>query len=495
MIETEVLLNAVFSTSKIGMCVLDYKNYFLNVNKTYCKIYGYSREELVGQHVSMIEPEGYKDRASLYYKNFILGNQENDGLKQIKVKDGTWKKVFISSEKFFATGEQEYKLTSVIEIEERDQVVFQKVNDQNSAISLAHHIPEGLFRVNKKGEILYANQFFLDLFGYSSRHDAFSFYTNLFYNKMARDYNLLEELESRSQFSDKEILLKKKDGSTFWALVTCSQSVDDYTNVYYNGSIKDFTEKREAMVRLEKQNSELVKINGELDRFVYCASHDLKAPLSSLSGLVNILKNEKSEEQRDKYLQLMEKSIHKMDSFIMDIVDYSRNSTQKVKREEVDFEAIIKEIFQELEYMEHADKIKKIINVNQPVPFYSDVRRIKAILSNLISNSIRYSSTHRKDDCFIYVAAFVNHDTADLIVKDNGQGIAEKHLDKIFNMFFRASEGGTGSGLGLYIVKETVEKLDGTIQVVSELGKGTSFSIAFSSVREGTSDQQMKLNI
>ena len=81
------------------------------------------------------------------------------------------------------------------------------------------------------------------------------------------------------------------------------------------------------------------------------------------------------------------------------------------------------------------------------------------------------------------------------MVKDNGQGIAEKHLDKIFNMFYRASEGGGGSGLGLYIVKETVDKLNGKIQVLSELGKGTSFSIVLPTVSDESAEAQMKLGI
>ena len=495
MIETEVLLNTIFSTSKIGICVTDHRNNFLNVNKTYCQIYGYAREELIGKHISILDPEDYKERANLFYHNYVKGNRYGEGEQQIQSKDGSIKTVFIATENLYNFDKQEYKLTTVIDISDRSKLVSDAHDNQLSVTSLVHNLQEGIFRVIPKGQVQFANKAFYELFGYVTKQDTFSFFTNLFYNRTARDNDILDMLDEKGNFSNVELELKRKDGTTFWALVNCKKFSDEYANVYYDGTVRDISERKKARLKIEKQNNDLKKINGELDRFVYSASHDLKAPLSSLLGLLGILRQEHNEEQREKYLDLMEKSIHKMDAFIMDIVDFSRNSSQKVRKERIDFEAIVNEVFQELEYMENAYKIKKIINIEQPVTFHADIRRVKVILSNLISNAIRYSSTHRRDDCFIYVGVFVQHDMVDIVVKDNGQGIAEKHLNNIFNMFYRAAEGGGGSGLGLYIVKETVEKLKGKIQVVSELGKGTSFSIVLPAVSDESAEAQMNLGI
>ncbi len=499
MIETEALLNTIFSTSKIGICVTDHRNNLLNVNQTFCKIYGYSREELIGKPLSVLDPRDYKERANIFYNNFVRGNRYGDGEQEIQTKDGGNKTVFIASETLSNYDNQEYKLTTVIDISARGKVkpiTETEVNSEadHGLASLLHNLPEGVFRINPKGELQFANKAFYELFGYVTKQDTFSFFTNLFYNKSARENDILELLEEGG-FSGVELELKRKDGTSFWALVNCKKFSDEYANVYYDGTIRDISNQKNTTLKLEKQNNDLKKINGDLDRFVYSASHDLKAPLSSLLGLLGVLRQEKAEDQREKYLELMEKSIHKMDAFIMDIVDFSRNSSQKVRKERIDFEALVNEVFQELEYMDNAEKIKKIINVEQSVTFYADIRRVKILLSNLLSNAIRYSSTHRKDDCFIYVGIFVQPDMADIVVKDNGQGIAEKHLEHIFNMFYRASEGGGGSGLGLYIVKETVEKLNGKVQVVSELGKGTSFSIMLPAVTDEAKGAQMKLGI
>ena len=116
------------------------------------------------------------------------------------------------------------------------------------------------------------------------------------------------------------------------------------------------------------------------------------------------------------------------------------------------------------------------INVNKSVPFYSDKSRISIVLNNLVSNSIRYSNPNVTDP-FVEVTVELSNSKATLVVKDNGIGIDKKFHDKIFNMFYRLSKKSEGSGLGLYIVKETVEKLQGSFNLESEPGKGTEFTI------------------
>ena len=247
-----------------------------------------------------------------------------------------------------------------------------------------------------------------------------------------------------------------------------------------SSKVARYNQELESMVlertqTLELQNHELKKVNSELDRFVYSASHDLRAPLTSVLGLIQVAKMEDDVEQVKYYLGLQEKSINKLDRFIQDIVNVSKNARIEIRQDEINFREIIEGILDQLDYMQQSELIEKQVEIQQDIPFYSDQYRLGIILNNLLSNAIRYASPHRRTS-FIRVHVVVNADEAILEIEDNGRGIAEDHLEKIFDMFFRANQDSMGSGLGLYIVKETLEKLGGQISVSSTLGKGTIFT-------------------
>ena len=226
---------------------------------------------------------------------------------------------------------------------------------------------------------------------------------------------------------------------------------------------------------LRHKNTELEKTNYELDRFVYSASHDLKAPLSSVLGLINLSKSETKEPNLMLYLDMMASSIVKLDKFIKDLIHFSRNTRKDVFISRVDFEKVISEGVDDLRYMEDADKVRLEKNID-PAVFWSDENRIGTIFNNLISNSVKYHN-FSNDDPWIKINVRFHNEKAVIEVKDNGIGIDAGHLDKIFDMFYRATEQSQGSGLGLYIVKEMVRKVNGTIRVESEKGKGTTFII------------------
>jgi signal transduction histidine kinase/ligand-binding sensor domain-containing protein len=232
---------------------------------------------------------------------------------------------------------------------------------------------------------------------------------------------------------------------------------------------------------IEKRNRELKKVNSELDKFVYSASHDLRAPLASVLGLVAIARLDDGKE-RDNHLNLIEKSIQKLDGFISDIIDFSRNARLEIIKEEINFEKLIHEVMDDLKYLDDSNSILRMVNINGQGSFFTDPRRLKIILSNLISNAFKYHSP-RKDNPFIEVRVDRSHRQVIIQVIDNGSGIGDQHLDNIFKMFYRGHESTKGSGLGLYIVKETVEKIEGTIQVSSTPGQGSTFTITLPSLK------------
>jgi signal transduction histidine kinase len=229
---------------------------------------------------------------------------------------------------------------------------------------------------------------------------------------------------------------------------------------------------------LERSNDELRKSNKELDSFVYSVSHDLRAPLSSVLGVVGLCETATEDPFMLKNVGLIKTSIKKLDGFIIDILDYSRNSRMEVTNCEIHFNELLSEVSNNLKFMGNEEQRKVSIRtiVNNGDPFYSDKSRLSIILNNLISNGMRYQNPQAPDP-FVEVEVNVSKSAASIRVKDNGVGIDKENHEKVFRMFYRVSNKSIGSGLGLYIVKEAVVKLNGTISLTSEVGKGTEFSI------------------
>ncbi len=147
-----------------------------------------------------------------------------------------------------------------------------------------------------------------------------------------------------------------------------------------------------------------------------------------------------------------------------------------IKSEKINFHELLTETQTNLKSISGAERLRIASEINDAVAFYSDRTRIGILLSNLFSNSIKYQD-FRKDSSFVQVTVLTSSEKAVITVKDNGIGISEKHVNKIFDMFYRASENSKGSGLGLYIAKETVAKLGGSIKVESKFGISTAFEI------------------
>ncbi|MBX2901004.1 MAG: hybrid sensor histidine kinase/response regulator [Cyclobacteriaceae bacterium] len=234
--------------------------------------------------------------------------------------------------------------------------------------------------------------------------------------------------------------------------------------------------RKRAETDLRRQNEELVKINRELDNFVYSVSHNLRAPLLSILGLVQLAQRDDPTRTFGQYWDMMTKSIYNLDETIKEILDYSRNARIEIARVKVDLNTVIREVREKVQYIEYYDRISFQISVSQSADFYSDPFRLSMILTNLLSNSIIYCNTFVEST--IAIEAAIDLKEARIKVADNGIGIDKNLLPRVFEMFFRATDRSDGAGLGLYIVKEAVDKLKGSILVESVYGEGTTFFIS-----------------
>jgi signal transduction histidine kinase len=255
--------------------------------------------------------------------------------------------------------------------------------------------------------------------------------------------------------------------------------------MYYLKKINSESERKLERLNaiLHSRNNKLRKTNNELDSFVYKASHDMRAPLTSLLGLIEICKKETDLKILGSFLELQEKSIQKLDSYIADILNISRNARVEIEIKQIDFNTMFEQLFEQLSFMDKASLVNKSIKIYHTVPFYSDPIRLNIVLNNLISNSIRYAD-FSKANPEINVLVKINTEQAEITITDNGIGIDNEHLTKVFNMFYRATESNSGSGLGLYIVKETIEKLNGKINMTSNLGLGTEIKIVLPNIQK-----------
>jgi signal transduction histidine kinase len=272
--------------------------------------------------------------------------------------------------------------------------------------------------------------------------------------------------------------------------VTClKEGADDYllksNLVRLPSAIQNALKQRElqeqrknAEAELRVQNEELVKVNQEMDSFIYSVSHNLRAPLMSVLGLVDLASREDMDRGSyfQDYFSMMNHSIAKLDETLKEILDYSRNSRQQIVHQKIDFRKIIEESLERLKYLEGFEMMQKNITIKADGAFYSDEYRLTVIMNNLISNAINYKDS-AKENCILNISVLITKEKALVSIEDNGIGIPKEYLSKIFNMFFRGTVKSKGAGLGLYIVKETINKLNGKITIFSDYGKGSTVQL------------------
>lgn len=228
---------------------------------------------------------------------------------------------------------------------------------------------------------------------------------------------------------------------------------------------------------IKNKNQSLTQMNQELEQFAHKVSHDLRSPLASVMGLLYIAKHEKDSTQLNTYFTMMEKSLTKLNEFIEDILTHAKNASAKVKIEKINLKPLLEEAIQQHQYSNQDRQLNIKLDIQEEnSQIYTDKHCLNLALNNLISNAFRYSDSNKMSS-FLEISAQIKAKETHLSFKDNGVGIPSEHTPKIFDRFYRANEQEKGSGLGLYIVKQGIEKLGGSIKVSSQEGIGTQFDI------------------
>jgi two-component system, sensor histidine kinase len=230
--------------------------------------------------------------------------------------------------------------------------------------------------------------------------------------------------------------------------------------------------------QLSEQNKELNLINSEMDRFVYSVSHDLSAPLKSILGLVSLSRMTDKESDHRLHFDLVEKSVNKLEAFVSEVLDYSRNKRGEILLQEVNLMNTCLEVCDDLKFMEGFNEMNIDLKGVEDRTIVTDRGRLKIILRNIVSNAIKFRKK-RMDEHTIRFYTESQEGRMALCVEDNGEGIKPEFQSRIFDMFFRGTDRSNGSGLGLYIAREAAKRINARIFVKSILGQGSTFGLEF----------------
>jgi PAS domain S-box-containing protein len=501
LIESRNFLNNIINTVAAPIFVKDEKHRWIMFNDRFCEILQHTREEILGKSDKDFLT---KDEAKNFHK-----------IDNLVFKTG---KTIINEEKITVNGIVHDVLTvKSLNINEKgEKFVIGSITDVTELKKVAREISQ--LNANLKGVIESTSEsiFALDKnFNYITFNKNHQRVMKLLYkadikvgdNKLkwikgTKDEKWLTGELKLAMMGNHFVSEKKLDYPQYhdrYIELTYNPVLDDKSNIVGVAVfVSDITERKQTEAKLKALNEELTQQNWqlasqeeelkitldelsqrnfELDQLMYKTSHDLRSPLSSIMGLINLARIDNSPESKDQYINKIEGRVKKLDEFIRSMLNYARANRAEVAIAKINLEDLVKTSIKELEYLDNFNAIKTEVRIkNRGITFRSDPLRVNIIFSNIISNAYKYYNGETSS--YLKIDITITPLNATIVFNDNGIGIKEEYHDKIFNMFYRATDRSQGSGLGMYIVKQAIEKLDGMINFQSEYGKGTTIKIS-----------------
>ena len=326
--------------------------------------------------------------------------------------------------------------------------------------------------LDKHLNLIYLNQAARDFYGFSPEDNVTGFPVKILQSehsqKLTRDY-AIPMAASRGIWSGENVIQRyDKELITVSQVIISHKSIDGEVE-YYSSIIRDISDQKQIEQDLKYKNK-------ELDTFVYKASHDLRGPIASLLGLYKIVVNEIKDEKALEYFDLYNKQISRLNDIILTLIQLTKIKEVDINKEKINFQSIIQSCIDSFTNLPNFDNVRFNLKIDLNRPFISDRGLITTILQNLVENAIKYSKPGQPGDVEIEIKRNLSDDLL-IKVEDNGIGIEKNIQGEVFNMFFRANDQVIGSGLGLYILKNAVEKLNGKVSLFSKVNQGTTFSI------------------
>lgn len=326
--------------------------------------------------------------------------------------------------------------------------------------------------------VVYANQAFFEMSGFDE--DDIIDKDSSFLIGPDSAPETIEEIYSallnKTEFKG-EILSYRKDGSKFWCYITLSPVFDEKDElVYYICNMNDISALKDTEIKLRQKNN-------ELNTFVYKATHDLKGPLASILGLSQLAADNVKDPEASSYINYIRESTLRLDMILNDLLRISTVTHVIPSYQRIDLNKIVNNIASIVGGNHKKEGVDIKTNINVTNDLFTDETLLTSALQNLLDNAVKYKNT-RAIQPYAMIEAHNFKEGVAISISDNGCGTPKEMQDKIFDMFFRGNEKSTGSGLGLYMVKKAVEKLNGDINFTSEVGVGSVFTLYLPSLKQ-----------
>jgi len=238
--------------------------------------------------------------------------------------------------------------------------------------------------------------------------------------------------------------------------------------------VENALEKYYRAAEIKTKNKELEKANAELERFIYSASHDLRAPVASIQGVLQVAKMEVTDPKAIGYFEMIEKSTHSLNEFIGNIIHYYQNTRDDEMIKKIDLNELIEESIKKCQAFSHCEKIIFKTEISQSTDFVADDQRLRMVLNNIVNNAVKFRD-ESKNEQLVSIQVISNQDKAKFVISDNGLAITQDKLPLIFDMVDESGSNTASSGIGLYIAREALKKLNGNISVTSNIDEGSRF--------------------
>lgn len=476
--QLHLMAHAIKSINE-SISITDSEDRILFVNAAFVKTYGYSEAELLGKDIKMVRPPGIDPNFVTQRMN-LTNSSTWQGEIMNRRKDGSdFLILFSASIVLNEMGETLGMVGISVDITQQKQAEIELKQSEERLRNLINTMPDGVYRSTPEGRFVEVNPAMVKMLGYDSREELMNIdiKTQLYFDLADRESLILEEkLKELGIFR-----LKKKDGSGIWVEDHGWYVTDENgETIFHEGISRDVTERKRAEIQLHQYSEQLKELNATKDKFFSIIAHDLKSPFNSIIGLSNIIKNEARVldiETIEQYAEFIHSTSVQTFRLLENLLDWARLQQSQIifRPVSVVLKEIVDEIFELMIERAQSKKIELIHTVSGQLVISADQDMLKTILRNLVSNALKFTSRDGK----IEVKAVVRDNEIEIAVKDTGIGIRKEEMELLFksgSVFSqKGTENETGTGIGLMLCKEFIEKHGGKIWVESEEGKGCTF--------------------
>lgn len=497
LLESEELYRTISDTAADALILIDDESRMLSVNRATEKVFGYSREELLGNCLTMLMPEGLRLRHRQGIERYLSTGQKHIPWNSVNLpglhKSGREVPLEVS---FGATQrEGKHLFVGLLRDISRRQESEAKLRESEERFRLlvSQATEYAIVTTDPQGRISTWNSGSERIFGYADA-EVLGQGIELLFTSEDREKGI-PEAERRTAIETGEApderWLSRRDGTRFWAsgALFCLRNPDGTPRAFAK-ILRDITERKRAEEairqlnqeleqRVERRTAALQESKEQMEAFTYTVAHDLRAPLRAMQGFSQALFEDyvaHLDATAQDYIQRIMGSAQKMDALIQDLLAYSQLSRSDLQFTAVETAPLIAAVVSSLE-----DEIR---NAHARVEIVGDALQVKAhpvtlthALGNLLGNALKFT---RENQPPVIVIRTVDHgESVRISVQDNGIGIAPEHHERIFRVFERlhGQDAYPGTGIGLAIVRKGIERMNGRVGVTSEPNEGSLFWI------------------